>query len=174
MDKIIRIALIGPESSGKTSLCRDLAAHYKTVWVPEFAREYVTAIGRKYTVDDIEYCYKEQLKQEKNLLASANQYIFTDTELIIAKVWSEDVFKRVTEWIEENIETLKYDLYLLTYYDLPWQQDPVRENPHRREYFFDWYKRELEERRFRFSVIRGTGEERCINAIAAIEKMVIR
>ncbi len=165
---IKRIALTGPESSGKTTLCRELAKHYQTVWVPEFAREYVAHIGRKYTLEDIEHCYKEQLKEEERLLQEAHQYIFIDTELITAKVWSEDVFKKVPQWIEENIELAKYDLYLLTSHDLPWQQDPVRENPHRREFFFEWYKRELEERHFPFSIISGNGNERLLNAVSAI------
>lgn len=173
MSGITRIALIGPESSGKTTLCRDLADHYQSVWVPEFARDYVAALGRKYTVEDIVYCYNQQLKQEKELMAKANKYIFSDTELIIAKVWSEDVFKKVPKWIEENLETTKYDFYLLTYYDLPWKHDPVRENPHRREFLFEWYKGELEGRHFQFSVIHGTGEERILNAISAIEGRVI-
>lgn len=168
-DKIKRIALIGSESSGKTTLCKELAEHYQTVWLPEFAREYVAEIKRKYTIDDIEHCYKEQLKEEDRLLNEANEYIFTDTELIMAKVWSEDVFKKVPKWIEENIEPTKYDLYLLAYYDLPWEHDPVRENPHRREFLFEWYKRELEARRFPFSIISGKGNKRLLSAIEAIE-----
>ena len=117
-DKIKRIALVGPESSGKTTLCKELAAHYKTLGVPEFSRDYVAKLGRKYSLEDIEHCYEEQLKQENELYKTANQFLFVDTELIVAKVWSEDVFKRVPKWIEENIEPSKYDLYLLTYYDL--------------------------------------------------------
>jgi len=168
IEKVKRIALIGPESSGKTTLCKQLAEHYHTQWVPEYSREHVAELNRKYTLQDIEHCYREQLKQEKELINKANQFIFSDTELIVAKVWCEDVFKTAPEWIEKNIEPEKYDLYLLTFYDLPWLHDPVRENPHRREFFYEWYKRELESRNFPYKIIKGEGEKRFRNALDAI------
>lgn len=164
-----RIALIGPESSGKTTLCTLLAAHYETVWVPEYSREYIAKLKRKYTLEDIEYCSREQLKQEKELRKTANGYLFADTELIVAKVWCEDLYKKAPAWMQERILPEKYDHYLLTYFDLPWLEDTVRENPNRREFFFDWYKRELEQRGFPFSIIKGKGDERLANAIQSIE-----
>lgn len=169
-DEIKKIALIGPESSGKTTLCLELAAHFRTSWVPEFAREYISSLNRKYTLRDIDHCAQEQIKSENVLLKSANRFIFCDTEMIIAKVWCEDVFKTTPVWIEEMIETHRYDLFLLTLPDIPFQQDDVRENPHRREFFFDWYKRELEERKFKYEVIGGKGQERFLNALGAIKK----
>ena len=92
-NSVKKIALIGPESSGKTTLCRELAAYFHTVWVPEFARTYIALLDRKYTLEDIEYCAEEQLKSEAHLLEKANRFLFCDSELIIAKVWCEDVFK---------------------------------------------------------------------------------
>ena len=90
-----KIALIGPESTGKTTLCDALARHYNTNWVAEFSREYISSLNRKYTLADIEHCTKTQLKSEEEKLLTAKNYLFCDTELIVAKVWCEDVFKTV-------------------------------------------------------------------------------
>jgi NadR type nicotinamide-nucleotide adenylyltransferase len=163
-----KVALIGPESSGKTTLARQLAAHFSTQWVPEFARGYVSTLGRNYTLQDIQYCAREQLQMEDDLLAKANRFLFCDSELIIAKVWCEDVFKTVPAWIDDMIRDHPYDLFLLTRPDIPFQEDDVRENPHRRDFFFDWYKRELDARKFNYEVIGGIKEERFSNALAAI------
>jgi len=169
---ILRIALIGPESTAKSTLSEELANHYKTHWVKEFSREYLSGINRKYTLDDILLITKQQLKIENDLLKSANNMIFADTELIISKVWCEDVFNVCPPWISDNILPNKYDLYLLTFPDLKWEEDPVRENPNRREFFFNWYERELKMINANYSIIRGSGKARLTNAIGAIEKFI--
>lgn len=169
-ESIKRIALIGPESTGKTTLARELAQHYRTRWVPEYAREYVALLDRPYTLNDITLIAQEQLKMENELAAKAYCFLFSDTELIISKVWCEDVFQTCPPWIEEALAKHHYDLYLLTRNDLPWQLDPVRENPHRREYFFGLYKEYLDKHRLPYSIITGTGDARLHNAIKAIEE----
>lgn len=169
---IKRIALTGPESSGKTTLCKQLAAHYKTLWVPEFARGYMEKLNRPYTSDDILFAAKEQLKAEEEMISTSNKLLFVDTELIIAKTWCEDVFGFCPGWIAERIEKKSYGLYLLAEPDLPWEKDPVRENPNRREYFFNLYLNEIETRRFNYEIISGNGEERFHNAVKAVEKFL--
>lgn len=168
--KIKRIALIGPESTGKTTLCEQLSNHFKTVWVPEYSRDYVSKLNRTYTLQDIELCTKKQMEKEDELMQKANQFIFADTELIVAKIWCEDVFNSCPAWIENEIGKRKFDLYLLTYPDLQFEADPVRENPHRRKYFFDLYKSELEKRNFDFEIIRGKGSSRFQNSLEAINR----
>lgn len=169
-EKIKRIALIGPESTGKTTLCKQLAEHFQTVCVPEYAREYIEKLNRQYTLDDIELCARKQLELEDELAQRAKQFLFSDTELIIAKVWCEDVFKTCPQWIEEEISKRKYDLFLLTFPDLPFEDDPVRENPHRRDYFFELYKSELEKRKFGYAIIKGKGNARFENALNSISE----
>jgi NadR type nicotinamide-nucleotide adenylyltransferase len=166
---IIRIALIGPESTAKSTLSEKLAKHYDTVWVQEHSREYLANINRPYSLEDVLAIAQEQLKREQQLMEKADKFIFADTELILSKVWCEDVFKTCPEWISESILSYKYDLYLLTSPDIPWEKDPVRENPHRREFFFDWYERELKAIQADYVVIKGEGEERLQNCIKAIE-----
>lgn len=169
---IIRIALIGPESTSKSTLSEELAKHYKTVWVKEYAREYLKTINRKYVLDDILNIAQEQLQQEQKLLSQANKFIFVDTELIISKVWCEDVFNTCPDWITENLLKHQYDLYLLTYPDLPWEADPLRENPNRREFFFNWYEKELKAINANYAIIKGLGKERLKNSIKSIEDFI--
>lgn len=171
INSLIRIALIGPESTAKSTLSENLAKHYKTVWVKEYAREYLMKIQhRKYTADDILKIAQEQLKQEKELVSQAHKFIFVDTELILNKVWSEDVFNNCHEWIQENISKNKYDLYLLTFPDIPWEEDPLRENPNRRVFFFDWYEKELKKINADYTIIKGIDGTRLQNCITEIEK----
>jgi NadR type nicotinamide-nucleotide adenylyltransferase len=168
-NRIIRIALLGPESTAKSTLSEALAKHYKTVWVKEYAREYLSELAAKYTLNDILIIAREQLEQEKKALSTANNFLFADTELIISKVWCEDVFELCPNWITEKLIENKYDLYLLTYPDLPWEADELRENPNRRKFLFEWYEKELISIQANYTIIKGEDEQRFINCLAAIE-----
>jgi NadR type nicotinamide-nucleotide adenylyltransferase len=163
-----RIGVIGPESTGKTSLCEALAIHYHTVWVPEYSREYIPRLNQPYTLNDIEDISKKQLEMEAAAIDKAERYLFADTELIVAMVWCLDSFNKVPAWMVKKIMDTKYDLYLLTLPDLPWIKDPVRENGHRREYFFNWYREELDKRNLPYSIIGESGISRLNNSIDAI------
>jgi len=167
---LIKIALLGPESTGKSILCEALAKHYQTVWVPEYARKYIGSLNRKYTLEDVLHCAEMQMKKEEELAIQANRFLFCDTELINIKVWCTDVFKTVPAWIEQQLIVNPYDLHLLTYPDITFITDNVRENPHRRDFFFNWYKQELESYDFPYEIIKGTSEDRIKNAISSIEK----
>ena len=171
---VLRIALIGPESTSKSTLSESLAKHYHTFWVPEYSRVYLKSLERPYTLNDILLIAKEQFKQEEELLPKANKFIFIDTELIVAKVWCEDVFHKCPDWIAQTLIEYPYDFYLLTYPDLPWQEDPVRENPHRRDFFYNWYERELKKINATYAVIKGSGAHRLKNAIRAVDEFSSR
>lgn len=164
-----RIAITGPESTGKSTLSARLASHYQTVWVPEYARGYLAQLNRPYTIDDLLRIAKGQVESEKTLLKKASQVLFSDTELIVTKVWSEHAFGTCPAWILQGIEQQRYDLYLLTGIDIPWQPDPQREHPHLREYFYQLYRRELQERNLNFVEIWGNESERLNKAIQAVE-----
>jgi NadR type nicotinamide-nucleotide adenylyltransferase len=165
---LIKIAITGPESTGKSMLAEQLAKHFHTAFVPEYAREYIDKLGRPYVYDDILKIAKGQLEQETKSYPKANKIIFCDTELIVTKIWSEHAFKKCDEWIIENIEKHKYDLYLLMNIDLPWEYDPQREHPHLREYLFDLYRHELSSRKLPFKIISGQNETRLNNAIEIV------
>jgi NadR type nicotinamide-nucleotide adenylyltransferase len=157
---IARIAITGPESTGKSVLAEQLASHYKTVWVPEFAREYIGSLNSKYHQDDILHIAKSQRKSEEKMLGRADGFLFCDTELIVTKIWSEHSFKVCDKWILNNINKNVYDLFLLCDIDLPWQFDPLREHPELREYFFNLYVNELSSRKFPYAVISGSNTNR--------------
>jgi NadR type nicotinamide-nucleotide adenylyltransferase len=168
-EMIRRIAVTGPESTGKSILAEQLASHFHTAWVPEYAREYLENLGWPYEEKDILLIAKGQLAREAVQMKSADKYLFCDTELLVTKIWSEVKYNRCDPWILEAIETHHYDLFLLCDIDLPWQYDPLREHPHKRQYLYDLYYNELNNRRFPFSVVRGIGSERLHGALKTIE-----
>lgn len=169
---IKKIAILGPESTGKTTLAKKLAEHFQTIWVPEFAREYVENLkNRPYYFADVEKIALEQQKRHLQHFTDAHTFVFYDTELIIIKIWFQEVFNEIPNWIEAAIKNTKFDLYLLCYPDLPWEYDPVRENPNRRFYLYDLYKNELEKINANYFVVNGLAEERLQKAIDAVKKI---
>ncbi len=167
---IKRIAITGPESTGKSELAKSLAQYYNTVWVPEVARRYLDNLGREYNYDDILMIAKKQIDEENKLAKTANGFLFCDTDLIVTKIWCEYKYGRCHPWILEQIEKHKYDLYLLTNIDLPWQPDPLREHPDKRKEIFELYLKELKQRKFPFEIISGLGSDRVENAVQLINR----
>ena len=167
---IIRIAVVGPESTGKSVLCEQLALHYKTNYVPEFARTYFEYNKiEKHRLFDIDFIYRMQIDLENELIAKANTFLFCDTTLISGKVWAEEVFKTTPPFVADNLDKIKYDLYLLCDIDLPWIKDKQRRNEHNRSKLFDDHKRELDRMNVPYKIIRGLKEARLENAVKAIE-----
>jgi len=166
--KIVKIAITGPESTGKSMLAKQLAEHYHTIWVPEFARVYIDSLSRPYNQKDILLIAKGQLRSEKEYFNRAGTFLFCDTELIVTKIWSEVKYRCCHEWILQKIRKNKYDLYLLCNIDLPWEDDPQREHPDKRQYLFDLYVKELNERTLPYFIISGIGKDRLNNAIRVI------
>jgi len=168
---IRKIAITGPESTGKSWLASGLAAHYQTVFVPEFARGYIDRLQRSYEYEDLLQIAKGQLSAEAEKEKVANGLLFCDTELIVIKIWSLHKYGKCHPFILEQINKQRYDLFLLCDVDLPWQYDEQREHPHLREYFFNWYRKELEDYGFNYLVVSGLGEDRLGSAVEAVEKM---
>jgi len=166
---IYRIAITGPESTGKSELSTKLAAHYGTVWVQEYARKYLDNLGRPYEEADILKIAHGQYEAEKRLFSSANQYLFCDTEFITLKIWSEFKYDSCETWIAEKIKNHSYHLYLLCNIDLPWQLDPLREHPDKRNELFQLYLDELKANNFPYEIISGAGNSRLQQAIEVID-----
>jgi len=169
-DKTLRIAITGPESTGKSELARALADHYETLWVPEFAREYLENIHRPYDENDILLIAKEQMRIENKTLSLAKRFLFCDTEALVTKIWSIVKYGHCDPWIPEQINSNPHDLYLLCNIDLPWEEDPLREHPDKREYLLQLYVNELKANKLPYGLVSGFGVNRLQNAINIIEQ----
>jgi NadR type nicotinamide-nucleotide adenylyltransferase len=172
--RIIRIAITGPESTGKSMLASELARHYNTGYVKEAARDYIQYLNRPYNYLDLLVIAKRQITAESYRMKLADPYVICDTELTVIKIWAFHRYKMCHPWILKYLDKVKYDLYLLCDIDLPWEYDPLREHPERRKYFFDLYLHDLTRRKVPFVIISGTGEQRTQNAIDAIEALNLK
>jgi NadR type nicotinamide-nucleotide adenylyltransferase len=184
-----KIVVIGPESTGKSTLCEELAAHFRTSgrpsdWVPEFAREYLLAHGMNYSYDDLLTIAKGQIALEDRRAAAlqaaasagsaspqaASPLLFIDTDLYVMKVWCEFVFGKCHAWILEQIAARRYDAYLLCRTDLPWVKDELREYPDliTREKLFLIYKDCMINQGTPWAEVGGAANERTANGIASV------
>lgn len=171
-----KIVVIGPESTGKSTLCQQLAAHYQTSWVKEYAREYLLKNGIGYTFENLLEIAKghianEELAVEK--LSTINHQpssVFIDTDMYVMKVWCEFVFEKCHHWILNRIVERKYDLYLLCDIDLPWVKDELREYPDliSRAKLYNHYEDIMLNQNVPWVNISGNYEERLDKAIQAI------
>ncbi len=194
---LIKVAVIGPECTGKSTLCEMLALHYNTQWCPEFAREYLLTHGMDYTYDDLLYIAKGQLAMEDEYILSivgssesgvnselrtlnaelktpGFNLLFIDTDMYVMKVWCEFVFGKCHKWVLEQIVKRKYDLYLLCNTDLPWVKDELREYPDliTRDKLYHIYKDIMINQATPWVDISGDHNERTQKAIKATDQMI--
>jgi nicotinamide riboside kinase len=173
LDKTVKnIIVTGPESTGKTELCQLLADHYKTIWIPEFARAYIENLQRPYTFEDVEIIAKQQFREiSENYQNKAHDFVFFDTSLIITKVWFDVVYRTNPDYLERMLNSAPFDLFLLCYPDIEWQPDKVRENGgEMRLKLFRLYERELQTRKLPYFIVSGIGKQRLSNALIKIHE----
>lgn len=187
----IKIAVIGPESTGKSTLCEKLAAHYNCLWCPEFAREYLQTHGTKYNYDDLltiakgqislekKYIGKTKNRLEKNntsLIPHHSSLLFIDTEMYVMKVWNEFVFGKCHRFVLDQIVQRKYDLFLLCNVDLPWIKDDLREYPdiETRKKIYRIYKDIMINQPVPWIDVSGEYDVRLKKAIDAVEQIILR
>lgn len=185
VDKIFKIVVIGPESTGKSTLCEKLAEHFNATYVPEYAREYLINNGTSYTIEDLSVIAAGQIKNEDEAILNIsqtpsikpqtinNKLLFIDTDLYVMKVWSEFVFDQCSNKILNGIIERHYDLYLLCEPDIPWVKDELREYPDHqtRERLFHHYKDILINQSCAWEIINGDYETRLQKAIDTVNKL---
>ena len=183
MHGIKKIVIIGPESTGKSTLCTQLADHYQTIWCPEYAREYLLLHGANYSYEDLlviakgqlaleeEYTTKAIAKWEAEGRKTAFPLLFIDTDMYVMKVWCEFVFGKCHSYILDKILENKSDLYLLCNIDLPWVKDELREYPdlETRQQLYRIYKDILNSQPVPWVEISGSYEDRLRAAIDSID-----
>lgn len=167
MHQVKKIAIVGGESTGKSTLCAHLAAHYNTVWVKEYARKYLEELDRPYRFDDLKKMALGQIATEIELQENANEFLFCDTDLHVFKVWSEFKFQKFDVVIEKLLHEVVYNGYIITSPDFPWQFDPLRENPDPllRETFFNLYVELIKKKQKPYCIVSGVESSRVSQAI---------
>ena len=174
---IIKIVLFGPESTGKTTISQKLAKHYNTVWVPEYARDYLQNKWNNHrktceSNDQLPIAYG-QIALENDLAEKADKILICDTDLLETAVYFENYYEKVVdEKLKEAALENTYSLYLLTYIDTPWEEDDIRENPHIREEMFATFEKALKKHNRPYIILKGSIKKRMETAIAKIDEIL--
>lgn len=179
-EKVRKIVMIGPESTGKSRLGEGLSTHYNTLHCPEYAREYLLKTRGKYDYDDLLEIARGQLRLEEDFASRMKTesisppYLFIDTDMIVMKVWCEFVFNKCHRFILDQLVQREYDLYLLCNTDIPWVKDSLREYPdlRTRRILYQHYKDFLINQSVPWTEISGDYPFRLRTAIKAIDKYV--
>ncbi|PYY04370.1 MAG: hypothetical protein DMG64_04910 [Acidobacteria bacterium] len=176
---IKRVAIVGAESTGKTTLAQQLAEHFGTVWVPEYGREYTeVSVGReaffdyKWRNDEFVLIAQKQIELEDQLAKTANRVLICDTDVLATCIWQERYMGAWSPEVEKIAKQRTHDLYLLTDCDIPFAQDGLRDGEHLRQWMTNRFRQELTERELRWTLISGKDEQRLRTAVAAIEKLL--
>lgn len=174
---IVKVVLFGPESSGKTTLSQQLARYYNTVWVPEFARDYLQEKWnnerKTCEMSDFIPIAIGQMKLENKLALKADKVLICDTDLLETKVYSEEFYDGfVDEILEKAALENSYDLYLLTYIDTPWEKDDLRDRPEQRLEMFTAFENALIQHKRPYILLKGDKKTRLFTATEAINKII--
>ncbi|WP_405412353.1 AAA family ATPase [Maribacter sp. Asnod1-A12] len=174
---VLKVVLFGPESTGKTTLSEQLARHYHTVWVPEYARDYLQDKwnNERKTCEphDLLPIAEGQMRLENKLSKKATDILICDTDLLETKVYSEAYYiGECDSVLEKYALENSYDLYLLTYIDIPWEADDLRDKPNEREQMFNYFKDTLEKYGKKFITLKGNKKQRLEKAINHIDTLL--
>ena len=171
-EPVMIVSIVGPESSGKTSLAKALSLHYRVPWLPEYAREYLE--GRpSYSEEDLEEIAREQVRREAAIIGENSGLVILDTDLVVIAIWWREVFGHIPTWVSQHLDSQSSRHYLLARPDLPWQADPLRVSPHDRERLFGLYRQLLHEKQFPIIEIAGQGESRVQLALSDLGPLLI-
>lgn len=164
-----KVAIVGAECTGKSSLAEALAEAYNCPFVPEFAREYLGKLQLPYTALDVQAIARGQMSLEDEALANTEApYLFCDTNLWVIKVWMDNSYKTTPEWIEREIQQRPYYLHIITDHEIPYEEDPLREHPKDRPFFTELYKQLLGKNNVPYLYVKGSLQERVAQVQAVL------
>ncbi len=172
---IIRVAFVGPESTGKTTLSQKLAEHFQTEWVPEYMRTY---LQKKWdetqevcTWNDLMPIARGQMISENVLIRNAKKFIFCDTNLLELMIYSYIYYEKCPPEIEKYALENQYDIVFLTYIDVPWQSDDLRDKPNEREYMYHRFRQILNNHDIKYIILKGSLDERTQKVIEILQML---
>lgn len=173
----IKVVLFGPESTGKTTLSRQLARHYNSVWVPEYARDYLqnkwNNERKTCESDDLLSIAEGQMRLENDLAKKTDTVLICDTDLLETKVYSEAYYLGSCDFeLDKYALENTYDLYFLTYIDTPWEADDLRDKPNDRQKMFDAFQNTLIANNKSYVLLKGGKTERLEKAIRHIDELI--
>ena len=178
--KLLRVCVVGAESTGTTTLSRELADHYHTVWVPEYGRLYTERLSEggintfvyHWRTEEFVHIAAQQQKDEDRLAKQANRVLFCDTDALATAIWHQRYVGTWSDEVEKIANRRRYDLYLLTNCDIPFEHDGVRDGQHIRQWMTQRFTEELTKRGFPWMLVKGTREERLKQAVAEVDKLL--
>jgi len=165
---MIKIALTGPECSGKTTLAIELGRRLDINFIPEFARHYLNTLDRPYNKADLDVIAKKQVQGISLIGRTASKYMVVDTEMLVLKIWSQEKFNEVSDYIQRLYAEQDFDLIVLCKPDIPFEEDLQRENPNDRDRLYDIYLSELEQSGKQFIIVEGSLKDRIDKIFASI------
>jgi len=168
--KTLKIAVVGPESTGKSTMANYLAEKLHTLCVPEYARFYCKNLNRAYTLQDEVNMFYGQVALEEAFLNRSPEILVCDTTILTVKIWCDHLFGSTPAEVTDEIAVRHYDFFLLMDIDLPWEDDPLRDFPEQREHFLDVWKKELKALNANYELISGLGEQRLQNGLEAVKR----
>ena len=154
-----KIVFTGPESTGKTTLAALFSKELGCPIVEEYSRIFLHKLSRDYTFEDITHIAKGQIENEDAALVN-NKIIVCDTDPLVCKIWQEFRFGKIDPWIEQEFKNRRYDMVFLCNVDIPWEYDPLRENPSDREELFHLYKSTLDDHKINYTIVQGNFQQR--------------
>lgn len=173
----VKVVLFGPESTGKTTLSRQLARYYNSVWVPEYAREYLqnkwNDERRTCEPQDLLPIAEGQMKLENELAQKTDSVLICDTDLLETKVYSEAYYLGSCDPVlEKHALENSYNLYFLTYIDTPWEADDLRDKPEHRKDMFEAFQNALIKHKRPYVLLKGDKKTRLQTAVKHIDKLL--
>lgn len=172
MDSLKKIVISGPESTGKSWLTKKLGEHFNVPFADEFARHYLEEYGSEYDFNTLEKIILGHKAYQQKTIEKSQSLVFLDTDLLNFKIWEELVFGKIHDFLIEEIANESDHLYLLTYPDIPWESDPLRENPENRLELFELNLSLIKKLNRPYQIVKGNYQERLQNALKAIDHLI--
>lgn len=168
-----RVCITGTESTGKTTLAEELAAHFKVALLPDVSRDFIASLNRPYTQQDVLEIARQIIAAENTAENGAATFYLSDNDLLNIKIWLQYYNWPVPVWLTEEIQKKATDIYLLCYIDTPWEPDAQRANPHDRNELFAAFISELDSIKATYKILKGNKIERFEQALSHIEKNLV-